>query len=219
MKTPLYQRVLEWVSYGVLGFVGLGSFLGAINDANVLITPLVSYAATLAAVLLIILIELILRKRKLPWISQGKSVTLIGLGIKPRLALIGAIALLWLPQLPEIATTLVYASQKDNGNYKFTIHLVNERYEKLYMDRYGEFFIIDPKNTSNESYLTKGTIRLSINRWDDSLSQRSFENLFPIPIASRDEYGPSSYVIAALIFYPKSRLEQLRSYLYAGDLN
>ncbi len=102
MKEPLYQRIFRWILYCLAGFLALGAFLDAISNAISVISPPITYFGSVAIVLLWIIAEQLLRKYPLRWIiSERQGIRIKSFGVKPRLALLGIIALLWIPRLVD----------------------------------------------------------------------------------------------------------------------
>jgi hypothetical protein len=102
-KKPIYQRIITWFSYVMIGFIAFGTFLDSMSNAVSLVQPMFTYMGSLALIFLWALTELILRKRPLHWIiDSGATVRLQKLGAKPRLMIMGIIILLWIPQIVDL---------------------------------------------------------------------------------------------------------------------
>lgn len=99
MNPPIYQRIITWAFYLYAGGIALGGLLGAVNDAKAIITPQVTYTATAVTLALWVLVEVLIRRRLLRWSTSKGSAHFTGLGTKSRLAVVGAILLLWVPRI------------------------------------------------------------------------------------------------------------------------
>jgi hypothetical protein len=100
MNVPLHQRALIWLIYASAGFIAFGTLLDAVSNAITLITPLITYVASSVLVSLWLFLEIRLNKRGLKWIVQGgEEIRIRKLGLRPRLAFLGIVMLLWTPWL------------------------------------------------------------------------------------------------------------------------
>jgi hypothetical protein len=98
MNAPFHQRALIWLIYAFAGFVAFGTLLDAVSNAITLITPLITYAGSLALVSLWLFLEIRLNKRGLKWVVKGgQEIRIQKLGLRPRLAFLGIVMLLWTP--------------------------------------------------------------------------------------------------------------------------
>ena len=57
MKKPKHQVWFTYISWLLIGFLGLGAFLGAVADAVSLITTLTAFIGTITIVVLLIFIQ------------------------------------------------------------------------------------------------------------------------------------------------------------------
>ena len=106
MQQTLHQQFLRWIIYSIVGFLALGNLFDAINNAIVIVTPIVTYVGSLFILIIWCSTELTLWYRPLKWnFKSNQSVRITGLGTKPRLAILGAIFLLWVPRLVNVAAT------------------------------------------------------------------------------------------------------------------
>lgn len=104
VKIPFYQRAFLWVFYLLVGFLAVGSFLDAVSNAVSLVGPALTYVGSLIVSVLWVSAEFFLKTRPVRWVvSGGQEIRLRSLGIKPRLALAGAILLLWIPRVVDPA--------------------------------------------------------------------------------------------------------------------
>lgn len=100
MKPPLYQQVFTWVAYILIGFTFLGNIAGIINDAKTLITPQVTFIGSAIILIFWVGAEIVSKFYRLRWSTENNSqIRIKKIGVKPRLAILGAISLLWLPVL------------------------------------------------------------------------------------------------------------------------
>ena len=110
---PWYQRVVVWVSYAALGFSALGALLDSISNAMSLITPARALVGSAILVLGWAALEFAIRKHPLTWIGKdGKPLRVIGLGLQSRLALAGALLLLWTPTIVSPDKTIAPAEKQ-----------------------------------------------------------------------------------------------------------
>jgi hypothetical protein len=99
-KTPIYQKAFHLLKWPILGVLALGGFLDAISNSIALITPHVTYIATLILVLGWLGLEIFIKKRAIKWQNKDGSIIQIhSLGYQIRLWLVGAIVLLWVPMM------------------------------------------------------------------------------------------------------------------------
>lgn len=102
MNKPLHQRVIIGFAWVLGGLLAVGNVLSAISSAVSLIIPTVTYFGTILGLVLWLIIELLIKLRGIEWAAKdGQRARLHSLGAKPRLAIIGAILLLWLPRLVD----------------------------------------------------------------------------------------------------------------------
>jgi tetratricopeptide (TPR) repeat protein len=102
MTTPAHQRLLTLLAYLSIGFIALGSLLDAINNAVTLISPTTTLTASALLIASWLLAEFLLRRLPLRWLTKGgKEIRIRRLGVKPRLIVVGALALLWIPRLTD----------------------------------------------------------------------------------------------------------------------
>lgn len=101
---PRFQRSVELLGYGMAGLIAFGTVLDAIANSVTLISPTVAIVLSILIGAAWITFEVWVRVHGLVWqTSQGIVLNLKSLGIKPRLAVSGVIALLWVPQLLDLA--------------------------------------------------------------------------------------------------------------------
>jgi WD40 repeat protein len=100
MKRPLHQTIILGIAYAIAGFIFLGSLADTLSNAVSLITPPVTTAGSVLLAGAWLIAEILIRRRALPWIaSGGQQVAIKSLGLKPRLALLGALVFLWIPRV------------------------------------------------------------------------------------------------------------------------
>lgn len=96
----LINRPVQLLLYLMMGLLGLGTILGAINDAISIVTPLITYVFSIVMIFFIVFNRTILSKYPISWrLSNGSAIQVKKLGIKFTFALFGAILLLWLPRV------------------------------------------------------------------------------------------------------------------------
>lgn len=124
MITSFPQRIVTWGSYLVLGASLLAAVLSAINHALAFVdTPVRAFIGSVVIGTIWLTAELLIKKCSLRWRMEGSDVRLRGLGIKPRVAAIGAIIFLWLPpgvnlfKLPEEVSLLPHILYEYTSNY------------------------------------------------------------------------------------------------------
>lgn len=92
---PWYQRLAAKGSYIGLGFLALGAILDSVSNAISLVTPSVARAGTIVLLSFWIAVEVGVKLFKVRWVRQdGTPSRVSGLGVQPRLAFVGAVALL-----------------------------------------------------------------------------------------------------------------------------
>jgi len=115
MKTslmPWYQQIVVAAGKALAGLLFVGAVLDALSNAINLITLSVTYAGSIILVLLLVPLQIQLKRRPLPWTtSGGHQIRISKLGATPVLFIIGAILLLWFPRLTKSGT--VQSSPKD----------------------------------------------------------------------------------------------------------
>jgi hypothetical protein len=100
---PRHQRLFVWAGWVLGGLLAVGTFFDAIMNAVQLITRPVSLIGTLVLLAAWGGIELLLRRRGIDWrLNSGVTVRLQRLGDQPRLALCGAVLLLWVPHFLRV---------------------------------------------------------------------------------------------------------------------
>lgn len=100
MRGVFYQRFLKGTAYILIGFLAIGSLLDAVSNAVSLITPFATYLGCSIIVTMWLLIEFFIKKFSLSLeVSKGQLIIIRRLGIKPRLMVLGAILLLWIPRI------------------------------------------------------------------------------------------------------------------------
>lgn len=100
MNIPIHQRYITRGLYLYAGVIALSGLLGAINNARAIITPVVTYTATVVTVALWILSEILIAQGFVSLVmSKSQPTPIKRLGPQPRLAIVGAVLLLWVPRL------------------------------------------------------------------------------------------------------------------------
>jgi hypothetical protein len=98
-RRPWYQSVLLGLLAVGGAFSALGTILDAVANAEVLVTPAVTYIGTALVFFAGLILELILRFHPLDWVAHGQRVRLKRLSIGAWLSLLGMIILLWIPRV------------------------------------------------------------------------------------------------------------------------
>lgn len=99
MRRPFHQQLLKTLGFVLWGFIALGSFINAINNALQLLTFRVAFGGTIAILVFLLASSVFLRIRGLPWLIDGSIARLRRLGVLPIGGSLGAILLLWIPSL------------------------------------------------------------------------------------------------------------------------
>jgi hypothetical protein len=106
VKKPLYQRGADLFVFLLLGYSLFGALLGATSNAISLITAPITYYLSPILLILWIFAEIFLRTRRLRWVLTGNQEVIIrGLGLRYRMAIVGAIMLLWVPRLFDVSAS------------------------------------------------------------------------------------------------------------------
>ena len=104
-KKPWYQKVLtSYITWVAAGFLAVGSILDTVSNTIDLITPLVTYAGTVLAVLALLALQMFLRRSSLLLITDdGQRTYPKRLGLTPHFALLGVILALWIPRVAQMS--------------------------------------------------------------------------------------------------------------------
>ena len=137
------HRVIQLASYLSLGIFGLGSIVGALNDANSFIHPYVTYALTPIFLLVLIFQEKVLSKYPVPWrLANGSTVYIKKLGIRPKLILVGMLILIWVPRLNEMSQELAKAKNSSSIEIPFVaVKVSNHTRNNLEISPRGDFIL------------------------------------------------------------------------------
>ena len=92
------KRIYFIISSLFIGFLAIGGVVGAIDDAQSVISPLVSTVLTFSMFALYILVKTYVSRNKVH-VSDKKNIYIKSLGYEYDLFVIGAIILVWLPSL------------------------------------------------------------------------------------------------------------------------
>jgi len=96
----MIQRNVKLLGFAIGGLLCLGAFLDSISNSITLVTPRVAIYATSAIVPIWLLAELFAKLIGIPWGGQpGARPRIRSLGPALRFGLVGALTLLWLPQV------------------------------------------------------------------------------------------------------------------------
>lgn len=128
MNKPTYQKIIIWATFICSGALALATLLDAINNALSLISPRITIAGSLVVILFGIVVEVVLRKHPIVWITKdGQSVRLKNLNIRSWLTLGGFILLLWVPWFikPTQVTNTGNITPKPNDLVKDTVNQPN----------------------------------------------------------------------------------------------
>lgn len=102
MGEPYYQRILTSISYFGIGVLALGSLLDTVSNSISLITPSITYRGSAVIVSFWLVAELLIKKYPLLWVvSPSQKILVKRIGLKPRLIIVGTIAVLWIPVIPN----------------------------------------------------------------------------------------------------------------------
>lgn len=96
-KKSNFQIVAEVLFYLLIGALFFGSVLDAYTNALFLFSIRTALLITVIIGLLFSAILLLIRKRKIKWVTQGNTITITKLGKKIKIATIGVILLIWIP--------------------------------------------------------------------------------------------------------------------------
>jgi hypothetical protein len=100
MRAPLYQRLVKFTSYTLLGVVAIGALCDAFSNAISVIKPITTYASTAIAILLWVAATITIRMYPVRWVIKGgKQVRIKKLGTGLNLTLMGIVIFLWIPRL------------------------------------------------------------------------------------------------------------------------
>lgn len=102
MKVPIYQRIIKGSLFVLLGVLALGNLLDAIGNAVSIITPIVTYVSTIILLLVWVVIELLTKFKRVPWLLKDQRINVTGIGVKIRLSLLGIVLLLWVPRVVDL---------------------------------------------------------------------------------------------------------------------
>jgi hypothetical protein len=133
-KSYWYQRVFIGVSFGSIGFLGLGAVFGSIRYSLDLVNPVTTYIGTIFIVLVAVLTHFWLKRRPLPWVTKGQEIRIKRLGIGPVLGFAGACLLLWVPRLISDSKTDAFQALALTNARKnlMSIHLrLDEMYDTV----------------------------------------------------------------------------------------
>jgi hypothetical protein len=138
----------------LVGVLALGSLLSAISNSISLVSPRVTYIASAFLIVTWVFFEFTFMMFRLPWLAaHGVRVRLIAPGVKPRLCMIGVLALLWVPRFGD----LLRAGQ---GVPQATLKLVNNSDEDVAVSQRGEFVVWFPNATFDGAPRVPGTVLL-----------------------------------------------------------
>lgn len=90
------------IGYGVAALLFAGSFLDAINSANSLVSARVTYLGTFVLLVGTMCLHAVLRVCPLRWVTKGQLTRLTGLGVGQVAAVLGVVAVLWIPRVAEL---------------------------------------------------------------------------------------------------------------------
>jgi hypothetical protein len=99
---PAHQRAWTWARWLLLGFLGAGAFLGAISNSIAIATWRVTLWGTCIVLAAWLTIEIAARYRLLTWVFGTHPTVIRAFGPRPRILMIGAVAVLWIPRAVEI---------------------------------------------------------------------------------------------------------------------
>jgi hypothetical protein len=134
-QSPSYQRALKWAALLIAGILGVGAALDALSNAIALVTLPVAVYATVVIVPAWLLTELVAAFVGIPWNTQGNTpIRVRALGPRVRLGIVGALTILWLPQL-----NLFLPSEVNIPNLQ--VELRNKTTSELTISRRGEFVL------------------------------------------------------------------------------
>lgn len=101
-EKPVYQKIVTYISYLLLGVLSCGALLDSIGN-SISFPPVLSCIIFITIFLCWIIIEISLKKESRKWIKSGNTINISKLGIMPRLAIVGALTLLALPQFIDLS--------------------------------------------------------------------------------------------------------------------
>lgn len=96
---PTHQKIINYIAYTFIGLIGLGTLLDSISNAISLVDSKIATTGTVFIIIFLLFVQLYLKKFPLSWIYSNQKILIKGLGIRPILASLGAIILLWIPIL------------------------------------------------------------------------------------------------------------------------
>jgi len=100
VKRPPHQLILTATLYAGVIFLGFGSLLDAMINAQQIVSPAVTLLCTLLLILVWIGIGIWVRLRPITWVlRRSQRVRINRLGLKIHSGFAGALALLWIPRL------------------------------------------------------------------------------------------------------------------------
>jgi hypothetical protein len=99
---PAHQRASNWGAWLLLGFLGAGAFLDTVSNSIALVTWPVTCWGTGLVVFLWLTVELVARYRRPGWMFGGQAAVIRALGPKPRLFVVGVVAVLWIPRVGAV---------------------------------------------------------------------------------------------------------------------
>lgn len=102
------------------GLTALGTVFGVINDARAFVTPVITYVGSLVIVLIYVVLELVIRHRIRSEKEEKRKQARILL-IEIRLAVVGAVLLLWIPRIVGTApqSNLLVAFEHELNTFHF----------------------------------------------------------------------------------------------------
>jgi tetratricopeptide (TPR) repeat protein len=120
MKKPLYQKIIIGFVAAIFGYSFLGALLDATSNAVTLINPELSIPLSIIILIIWITLELILKIHPTLWIVKGQKALISKLGIIPRCALLGAIVLVWIPNIFPFTQEMIERFQS-SGKIKILV--------------------------------------------------------------------------------------------------
>ncbi len=183
---PLYQKLIMWIGYLLFGFLAAGSLLDSISNSIALISPRVTHIASAVIIVSWVFVEFTIAMFRVPWIGiHSTRFRLLHLGPQTRLAIIGILALLWVPRLGD----LPYAGEVPS----VVIKVVNNSDSEIVVDRRGDFVIWFPNASFDGAPRVPGRFILQEMNKDNDSNE-------PIRVKAKSEQWVSAKILNANYF-------------------
>jgi hypothetical protein len=182
----MHQKLIKWIGFIIAGVLMGGALLDSLSNAVAIVSPKVTYTASAIVIASWVFVESTIRLFRPSWVGVGNTrFRLHSLGPQIRLAIVGILALLWIPRLGDIPNSIEIP--------EVAIKLVNASDTEIEIERRGDFVIWYPNASFDGAPRTPGRYVLR------ELSERAAANE-PLRIQARSELWAMAKILNAEYF-------------------